>query len=63
MFPLDATLHYRAREGVPFTVEFGLRAEDNTLRWFEARGQPIRSTGSGIEGSTAQGSSPFVTSE
>src|SRR6185437_14754001 len=55
LLPLEATPHYRAREGVPFTMEFGLRADDDTLRWFEARGQPIRSRESRSEGSTLEG--------
>jgi two-component system CheB/CheR fusion protein len=55
LLPLEATPHYRAREGVPFTMEFGLRADDDTLRWFEARGQPIRSTGSRSEANTLEG--------
>jgi two-component system CheB/CheR fusion protein len=41
----EATPQRRAARGESFTMEFTLTAGDGARRWFEASGQPIRSTG------------------
>ena len=48
--PLETSPQNRVREGVPFSMEFVLRTDNGTQRWFEARGQPIRSEGSLLGG-------------
>jgi two-component system CheB/CheR fusion protein len=39
----DATSLRRAARGESFSMEFTIRVEDGSFRWFEANGQPIRS--------------------